>query len=73
MKKELEIKEKLRERDNILQMWSFDLKNLTDNKKFDEYSWRGKRKIEKLSKKYSPMLAQVDKEIEEINGGPLES
>ena len=66
MKKELLIKEKLKEKDNILQMWSLDVKALTDNKKFDHNSWRGKRKIEKLSKKYAPMLVQIDKEIEEL-------
>ena len=66
MKKELLIKEKQKEKDNVLRMWSMDIKSLTDNKKFDESSWRGKRKLDKLSKKYAPMLVQIEKEIEEI-------
>ena len=66
MKKELLIKEKQKEKDNILQMWSFDVKSLTDNKKFDETSRRGQRKLDKLSKKYAPMLVQIDKEIEAL-------
>ena len=66
MKKELLIKEKQKEKDNILQMWSFDVKALTDNKKFDETSRRGQRKLDKLSKKYAPMLVQIDKEIETL-------
>ena len=66
MKKELLIKEKLKEKENILQMWSLDVKALVDNKKFDQYSWRGQRKLNRLSKKYAPMIVQIDKEIEEI-------
>lgn len=66
MKKEILIKEKQRERDNILQMWSLDLAELLEDKKFDQYSWRGKRKIDKLAKKYASMLAEIDLEIEEL-------
>ena len=71
MKKELLIKEKLRERDNILQMWSYDLKNITEDKRFDQYSRRAKKRIAKLSKKYTPMLVEIESEIEAL-GGVLE-
>ena len=66
MKKELILKEKLKEKDNILQMWALDVKALSDNKKFDEYSRKGKKKLDKLSKKYAPMIVEIEKEIEEL-------
>ena len=66
MKLELVLKEKYKERDNILHMWSEDLAALTENKKFDQYSWRGKRKISKLSKKYAPMINEIEDEISEM-------
>ena len=73
MIKELKIKEKLKEKENIMDMWALDLKAITDNKRFDQYSRRGKKKIDKLSKKYAPMLVQVDREIEELEKEEEES
>ena len=66
MKKELVLKEKYKERDNILQMWSMDLTTLLQDKSFDQYSWLGKRKINKLAKKYAAMLNEIEFEIEQL-------
>ena len=66
MKKELVLKEKYKERDNILQMWSMDLTTLLQDKSFDQYSWLGKRKIIKLAKKYAAMLNEIEFEIEQL-------
>ena len=66
MKVEILLKEKNKERDNVLQMWSNDLNALAREKDFDRLSKKSERKIKKLAKKYASMLNEIEEEIEEL-------
>lgn len=60
---EILLKEKYRERENVLEMWARDVKTLNDKKNFNPYSWLGKRKLSRVSNKYSTMLVEIEDEI----------
>ena len=52
--------------DDIVEMWANELKYITDEKGFDQYSRSGERKLNKLTKKYAEMIADAEITLEMI-------
>ena len=60
---EIRLKEKERERDNILDMWAKDVAALSNTKNFDELSKKGARDLKRIANKYADSLIEIEDEI----------
>ena len=54
------------ERANVAKLWADDVKKTTSDPKFDIYSKKADKKLEKVADKYTFMFVDIDKKREEL-------
>ena len=56
----------LKKYDDIVELWASELQFTMNEKGFDQYTSRGERKINKITKKYAEMIADAEITLEMI-------
>lgn len=62
----IQLKEKLREQENVMAMWSQDVLKVSQKRGFDEYSKKGQRALNRVANKYAATLVELEDEIDEL-------
>ena len=60
------LSEKKREQENILTMWTNDVKAASKKPGFDETSKKGEKILNKIAVKYAAMLVEIEDEVKEL-------